>query len=223
MRGFKRLDTHKTYSDRIFLNLGRIHLTEKQFKEAERVSQAFVKKFPRSDYMPQALFLKAEALEGKKEFDSSIGVYREILEKGFGDRSEVHYRVAQIQSSIDKPKEAIESYNQSIQTFDREIKPTPEHVPNSYYNYGVALYNNENYEEGIVALDKARKLYPNHPLNDWAEFLIADSFSKLKESGKSIERMKKFIQVEKYDPLLKRAAENKLKIIDWEKKFKDLS
>ncbi len=217
----KRLDTHKTYSDRIFLNLGRIHLSEKQFKEAERVSRAFVNKFPESDLMPQTLLLKAEALTGKKEFDASIGVYREILEKGLGNRSDIHYRIAQVQLKMDKPKEAIESFNQSIQTFNRAVKPPPEHVPNAYYKYGIALYNNENYEEAVKALDKARQLYPNHSLNDWAEFLIADSFSKLKEAGKSIDRMKKFIQVEKYDPLLKRAAENKLKIIDWEKKFKD--
>ncbi len=217
----KRLDTNKTYSDRIFLNLGRIHLSEKQFKEAERVAQAFVNKFPRSDLMTQALLLKAEALAGKKEFDPAIAVYRDVLEKGLGNRSNIHYKIALIQMKKDKPKDAIESFNQSIQTFDRAIKPPPEHVPNAYYNHGVALYNNENYEEAVKALDRARKLYPNHPLNDWAEFLIADSFSKLKESGKSIDRMKKFIQVEKYDPLLKRAAENKLKIIDWEKKFKD--
>jgi tetratricopeptide (TPR) repeat protein len=218
----KRLDTHKTYSDRIFLNLGRIHLSEKQFKEAERVARAFVNKFPRSDLMPQALLLQAEALAGKKEFDPAIGVYREILEKGLGERSDIHYRIAKIQMSMDKPKDAIESFNQSIQTFDRSIKPPPEHVPNAYYNYGVALYNNENYEEAVKALDRARQLYPNHPLNDWAEFLIADSFSKLKESGKSIERMNKIIKVEKYDPLLKRAAQNKLDIIKWEKDSKDL-
>jgi tetratricopeptide (TPR) repeat protein len=217
----KRLDTHKTYNDRIFLNLGRIQLSEKQFKEAERVARAFVNKFPRSDLMPEALLLKAEALAGKKEFDPAIGAYREILEKGLGDRSNIHYRIAQVQMKMDKPKDAIESFNQSIQTFDRSIKPPPEHVPNAYYNYGVASYNNENYEEAVKGLDRARQLYPNHPQNDWAEFLIADSFSKLKQSGKSIERMKKIIQVEKYDPLLKRAAENKLKIIDWEKKFKD--
>ncbi len=217
----KRLDTNKTYSDRIFLNLGKIHLSEKQFKEAERVARAFVNKFPRSDLMTEALFLKAEALAGKKEFEPAIKVYRDILEKGLGERSNIYYRIAKIQMEMERPKDAIESYNQSIQTFDRAIKPPPEHVPNAYYNYGVALYNNENYEEAVKALDRARKLYPNHSLNDWAEFLIADSFSKLKKSGKSIERMKKFIQVEKYDPLLKRAAENKLKIIDWEKKFKD--
>ena len=171
--------------------------------------------------MTEALFLKAEALAGKKEFEPAIKVYRDILEKGLGERSNIYYRIAKIQMEMERPKDAIESYNQSIQTFDRAIKPPPEHVPNAYYNYGVALYNNENYEEAVKALDRARKLYPNHSLNDWAEFLIADSFSKLKKSGKSIERMKKFIQVEKYDPLLKRAAENKLKIIDWEKKFKD--
>jgi tetratricopeptide (TPR) repeat protein len=217
----KRLDTHKTYNDRIFLNLGRIHLSEKQFKEAERVARAFVNKFPRSDLLPQTLLLKAEALAGNKEFDSAIRAYKDILEKGLGDLSNIHYRIAQIQMKMDKPKDAIGSFNQSIQTFDRSIKPPPEYVPNAYYNYGVASYNNENYEEAVKGLDRARQLYPNHPLNDWAEFLIADSFSKLKESGKSIERMKKFIQVEEYDPLLKRAAENKLKIIDWEKKFKD--
>ncbi len=218
----KRLDTHKTYSDRIFLNLGRIHLSEKQFKEAERVARAFVNKFPRSDLMSQALLLKAEALAGKKEPDLAVGVYREILKKGLGDRSEIHYRIAQIRMNTDNSKEAIESFNQSIQTFDRSIKPPPEHVPNAYYNYGVALYNSENYEEAVKALDRARKLYPDHPLNDWAEFLIADSFSKLKESGKSIERMEKFIKVEKYDRLLKRAAQNKLDIIKWEKDSKDL-
>jgi TolA-binding protein len=217
----KRLDTHKTYNDRIFLNLGRIHLSEKQFKEAERVARAFVNKFPKSDLMPEVLLLQAEALEGEKEFDPAIGAYKVILEKGLGDRSNIHYRIAQIQMKMDIPKDAIGSFNQSIQTFDRSIKPPPEHVPNAYYNYGVASYNNENYEDAIKGLDRARQLYPNHPLNDWAEFLIADSFSKLKESGKSIERMKKLIQVENYDPLLKRAAENKLKIIDWEKKFKD--
>jgi len=219
----KRLDIHETYSDRIFLNLGKIHLNEKQFKEAERVSRAFVNNYPRSDFITQNLFLKAEALAGKKDFDEAIEVYREILKKGLGDRSDIYYRIAQTQVNQNQPKEAINSFNKSIQTFDRAIKPVPQHIPDAYYKYGVSLYDNENYAEAIKALDRAIKLYPNNPSKDWAEFLIADSLSKLKESDKSIDRMKKLLQVEKFDPLLKKAAENKLKIIDWEKKFKDFS
>ena len=153
----------------------------------------------------------------------NISFYRDILNKGLGNQSDIHYRIAKIQMQTDGLKDAIDSFNRSIQTFDRAKKPPPEHIPNAYYDYGISSYKNENYEEAVKALDRARKLFPDHPLSDWAEFLIAESFSKLKNLGKSINRMKKFIQVEKIDPLLKKAAENKLKIIDWEKKFKDFS
>ena len=57
----KILDSEKMYRDRIFLNLGKIHLKEKNFDEAILVGRSFIKNFPRSKRLNEAKKLLAQA------------------------------------------------------------------------------------------------------------------------------------------------------------------
>ena len=57
----KILDSEKMYRDRIFLNLGKIHLKEKNFDDAILVGRSFIKNFPRSKRLNEAKKLIAEA------------------------------------------------------------------------------------------------------------------------------------------------------------------
>ena len=54
----------KIYRDRIFLNLGKIHIEEKNYDEAIIVGRSFIKNFPRSERLNEANKMLGEAHQG---------------------------------------------------------------------------------------------------------------------------------------------------------------
>lgn len=219
----KKLDTRQTYNDRLFLNLGRIHLEEKKFKNAERVVRVFLNKFPRSELILDAMRLLADAFIGQERYDEAIGAYKDILDRGgVDDPSEIHYLIGQAYSKLDRFPQAVRAYQLAIETYSRVVKPPPEYVASSYYAHGTALYHNGQLPEAVESLDRARQLFPDHKLAGWAGFLIAESYAQLHDEGLSKEELNKLAKSEKVDDLIKKAAESKLKMMDWKKQFQEI-
>ena len=70
----KILDPQKTYQDRIFLNLGKIHIEEKNYSEAIMVGRSFIKNFPRSERLNEAKKLLAQAQQGNGNLLDAIAL-----------------------------------------------------------------------------------------------------------------------------------------------------
>lgn len=218
----KKLDTRQAYNGRLFLNLGRIHLEEKKFENAERVVRVFLNKFPRSELTPVAMRLLADAFVGQERYDEAVGAYKDILDGGVDDPSEIHYLTGQAYSKLEQFPQAIRAYQLAIETYSRAVKPPPEYVASAYYAHGTALYHNGQLPEAIEALDRARQLFPDHGLVGWAGFLIAESYAQLNDEVLSKEELNKLAKSETVDDLIKKAAESKLKLMVWKKQFQEI-
>ncbi len=218
----KIMDTSKTYSDRIFLNLGKIHLIQGNYKDAERVSRAFINRFPKSKWLIEAKELLAESQEKQNRLGDALNTFEDILKERQGDSSRIHFNQAKIYETQNQLNKAAVAYQSVINTYDRKVRPVPKHVTDAYYRYGASLYNSKKYLKAIEAFKRARGLFPNHPSRSWADFLLTEAYDKVKNLTQAATEMRGIVKSPDQDDLLKKVAEAKLKILDWEKQFKDV-
>ncbi len=79
----------------------------------------------------------------------------------------------------------------------------------------------KNYAKAIPALQSARDLFPDEPYRDLADLMLIESFKALKNQPRMITELKSLTAEKNPDPLVREAAEARLKVIKWEKELKD--
>ena len=218
----KKNDSKGIYDDRIFINLGRIHLSKGNYRESELVARSFLKNHPRSDLLPDAIKLLADSFKKSKQYGKALTEYRKLLAQTTKDPSEIHFLIAEVYDSQNNLPEAIKSYRKTLASFDRKQKIVPKYVQDTYYKLGVALYNSQSNQEAADALSSATLLFPEHPMRSWADFLLAETYRTMKENSRATEKLNRLAQSDQGDDLIKKAAASKLKVLDWEKQFKDI-
>lgn len=216
----KLLDSEKTYRDRIFLNLGQIHLEEKSFDEAIMVGRSFVKNFPRSKRLNEAKKLLAQAHQGNGNLIGAITMYEELL--GLTkNKAEIHYLIAEAKTEMKKYAEAAMSYQNAIAEYDRTERVVPDYIQKSYYHLGTSLFKINRFKAAIDAFSSAKELFPKNPLKDWADYLMIESYEQQGDLDKSKEGINRLVKAENADPILKRAAQSSADIQEWEKQLKE--
>jgi len=213
----KQLDTRKIHNDRIFLNLGQIHYERGNYSEAEFVARSFLKNFPRSKKVRDAMKLLAKSLNGRKQHDDALKVYQNILEKFPKFPSEIHYLMATLEAGRNQNAQAIAAYEKTIDTFDRTQKIAPDYLREAHYKLANSLYQEGKYAESIDAFDAAIKLFPDHPHKNWSEFISADALKKIKNNPKATAQLNQLIKSQPENDLIKKAAQSQLKVMEWEK------
>jgi tetratricopeptide (TPR) repeat protein len=217
----KQLDPNGVFQERIFLNLGKIHLERTNFREAELVAKLFLKNHPRSPQTTEAKQLLAKTHSGQKQYKKALQVYRQIIKARDANYSEVHYEMGEVYSAMNNQTSAIRSYRRAIDSFDRKIRIVPDYVRKSYYLLGISLYNDKKYAKAIPALKSARDLFPDEPHRDLADFMLVQSYNAIKNKTRMVTELKILSAENNSDPLVREAAEARLKVIDWEKELKD--
>ncbi len=216
----KMLDSEKTYRDRIFLNLGQIHLEEKSFDEAIMVGRSFVKNFPRSKRLNEAKKLLAQAHEGNGNLIGALTMYEELL--GLSkNKAEVHYLIAEVKTVMKKYAEAAQSYQNAIAEYDRKERVVPDYIQKSYYHLGTSLFKINRFKAAVAAFESAKELFPENPLKEWADYLLIESYKQEGDIEKSKEGINKLVDAQNADPILKRAAQSSANIQEWEKQLKE--
>ena len=216
----KMLDSENSFRDRIFLNLGKIHLEEKNFDEAIMVGRAFIKNFPRSKRLLEAKKMLAQAHQGNKNFPGALTMFKELLPLS-KNKAEIHYLIAKIKTERKKYPEAAQSYQNAIAEYDRKERVIPDYIQKSYYNLGTSLYKMNRFEAAIKAFESAKELFPDNPLRNWADYLLIESYEQQGNSDKSKGEINKLVKAENVDPILKRAAQSRADILEWEKQLKE--
>lgn len=216
----KILDSEKTFRDRIFLNLGTIHLAEKSFDEAIMVGRAFIKNFPRSKRLNEAKKLLAQAHKGNGNLLGALTMYEELL--GLSEnKAEIHYLIAEAKTEMKKYAEAAMSYQNAIAEYDRKERVVPDYIQKSYYHLGTSLFKINRFKAAIEAFISAKELFPENPLKEWADYLLIESYEQQGETEKSKDRINKLVEAQNADPILKRAAQSSANIQEWEKQLKE--
>ncbi len=216
----KQLDITGVYTERLFLNLGRIHLHEENFEEAELVSVTFMNKYPQSRFLPQAMKLLAASYKQRKSYDAAMDIYLDLLETEGADIRETHYLIAEIQFAKNNLAGAVASYQSVLRGFDRSIKNPAEHIQTSFYKAGIGQHKLGEFSKALHSLKTARLHFPDHSLKSWADYLIADCFTQLNEAGNAAMALETIINSEPEDDIILKAAESRLKVINWEKNIK---
>ena len=117
--------------------------------------------------------------------------------------------------------DAAQSYQKTIETYDRQEKVISEYLQKAYYRLGIALYNLNRFGPALEALKSARELFPDNSLRDWADFLMIESLEKLGDPSKVTEGLNRLVKTENTDDLTRQAAESRAKIQEWEKQLKE--
>lgn len=216
----KVLDSEKTYRDRIFLNLGKIHLEEKNFDEAILVGRSFVENYPRSKSLPEARKLLAQAQKGNGNYLGALAMYEELLNIS-ENKSEIHYLIAEANSEMNKYAEAAQAYQSAIAEYDRTERVIPDYIQKSYYYLGTSLFKLNQFKAAIGALNSAKELFPENPLREWADYLLIESYEQQGDTSKSGDEINRLVKAQNADPILKRAAESRASIQEWEKQLKE--
>ncbi len=215
-------DVNGAYTDRLFLNLGQIHLNENKYREAERVTKTFLNTFAESPRVPEALLILADAYKGQKRYKDSIRTYNTILTDHDFQESQVHYRLAETHFAESNLRQSVLAYRKAIDTYDRKIRNLPEFIQSAYYKLGILLHLQGNFTGSLDALKAGRKLFPDHALREWADYLIADNLDQLNQKKDAFEELNQLVKSDPPENLIQQAAESRLKVIDWEKRLKEL-
>ncbi len=218
----KKLDTQGLFTDRIFLNLGNLHLDRKNFKEAALVAKTFINRHSRSKLLPSAKMLLGAALRGQEKPKQALKIYRQMLDRRMGNKAEVSFHLGETYRSLNQLTNAVKAYRQAIKGHDRSVRRVPDYIPKAYYNLGFALYNTRKFKQASRILKLSRDMFPEHWINDWNRFLLADSSEKLNLKEMADSELNELIQSESADDVLKQVAKTRQKVLAWEKEFKEL-
>ena len=216
----KVMDSQKTYRDRIFLNLGQIHMENKSYDEAVLVGRTFLKTYHRSKWVPDVMKLLANALKGRGDFSEALKTYEDMLAR-FEDKAEIHFLIAETYTDMNQFADAVQSYKKAIATYDRQERVIPEYLQKAYYHLGTSLFKLNRFGPAMEALKSAKELFPDNLLRDWADYLMIESLEKLGDPSKITEGLNRLVKTENVDDLTKQAAESRMKIREWEKQLKE--
>ena len=217
----KFADVNGAYTDRLFLDLGEVHLHENRFKEAERVAQTFINTYKTSARLPEAKIILARAYLGQKQYDRSIEIFDQLLNSKNVEAANIHYLMAETWFARQDLRNAARSYRSAIDSYDRTIRHPPDYVQSAYYKLGMVLSMQRHNEKSLDALMAGRKLFPEHRLRGWADYLIVNNLDRLQKKEQAKSELKTLVAENRND-LLQKAAQSHLKVIDWEKRLKDL-
>lgn len=217
----KKLDTNGIYTDQIFLDLGRIHLDLKNYGEAEVVARAFLNKYGDSPRAPEAIKVLASSHRGRQQYDKAIQAYQDLLGRTKGNVADVYYQMADTYSEMKQWPEAIQLYRKTLESYDRAARVIPDFVPEAYYKLGILYYTAKDYTKALETLKTARELFPKSEFRDWNGYMVADILTRLTEKDQAATELNKVIKSDTSNDLMKKVAESKLKVMDWEKKFKE--
>lgn len=217
----KELDVRNLYSDRILLNLGQIHLEKKNYSEAELVARSFLKNYPLSKRLPEIMKLLGGSFKGQGKYEEALIIYRDLLSRGPKYQTEAHYLMGAVYEAMKDTRKEIAAYRKTIDTFDRKTRIIPNYIRAAFYKLGSALFQNGQYAEATDALSAAMQLFPEHPRREWSEYLLAQSYKQLNKTPEEKKQLEKMLEQEAGDDLLKKAAAARLRVLDWEKQFKE--
>ena len=216
----KRMDSQKTYRDRVFLNLGEIHLENKNYDDAVLVGRSFLKIYPRSKRVQDAMKLLAQAFKGRRDFNEALNTYDDLLAKS-SDKAEIHFFIAETYTDLNRLPDAVQSYQKAVSAYDRQERVIPKYLQEAYYKLGISLFKLNRFGPALEALKTAQELFPAHALRDWADYLIIESLEKLGDPAKITEGLNRIVKTEKADDLTRQAAKSRVKIQEWEKQLKE--
>jgi tetratricopeptide (TPR) repeat protein len=217
----KSADVNGAYTDRLFLDLGEIHLNENHFKEAERVAQTFINTYKDSPRLAEAKIILARAYLGQKQYDPAIEIFNQLLDSKNVEAAKIHYLIAETWFAREDLRNAARAYRKAIDSYDRTIRNPPDYVESAYYKLGMTLYMQGQTAKSLDALMAGRKLFPDHRLRNWADYLIIDNLDRLHKKDQAESELQTLV-AESRDDLLQKAAQSHLKVIGWEKRLKEL-
>jgi tetratricopeptide (TPR) repeat protein len=132
------------------LGMAKAYVAMKQFDDAEAILSGMIQKKITEKQRAEAFFYRGKFFETKKDFQSAVDSYEEVLKTGDKTlRLDAQYAVGDNCDSLKRFDGAVKAFRQVI-----KLDPQPEIRFEVEFRLAVALKNNREFEEAVKILER---------------------------------------------------------------------
>ncbi len=130
-----------------------MYFNAKKYSESNSWADSLLFKYPFSDVVPGALFLKGLSLNSLERYAEARGVFQKILNEHAGspDEGEAKVQIGFAYFKEKKYEEALRNYLEALNTYSHKIDTS--HV---YFDLISTYYEMSRYDEAIAAFDRVK-------------------------------------------------------------------
>ncbi|MFQ5560272.1 MAG: tol-pal system YbgF family protein, partial [Nitrospinota bacterium] len=192
--------------------------------EAQKGLKKLLGKYKNGKYVQNARMLLSESLMEQKRYGEAVSQLSQYLKKyktGTG-RIKAFYLIGLAQEERKRYKDAVKQYQNAIGQIDRssESAALKEQKANIQFKIARALFKGKEYKKVITHIEILKKGYIADSRLQWARYLEAESYRRLKESEKSKGILSMLAGVD--DKLVRSVAVVEAEYLTWKEEHPDL-
>lgn len=217
-----KYDSKGVYKRDISFRTGEVYYLQERYADAERQLRIFLKSYPDSEMADDARWIIGDSLYNEGKFKEAITEYNLYIKKRSKEfkTAKVYYNLASSYKNIKAFKESINSYKQAIEILKLSKEDTQGIIVDGEYQILDSLFKMGRYVEAIETADKLAMTYPGDKRAEWALYIAANSYERLKKEDKSIVTLTKLAEIAK-GGFYGNIASAEIKNLEWKNKYKD--
>ena len=218
-----KYDLNGTYKINITFKTGHIYYLQDKYNDAERQLQIFLKNYPDSEMTDDARWIIGDSLYNQGKFKEAITEYNSYIRKKPKEfkTAKVYYNLASSYKNINAFHESINSYRQAIEILKLSKREDVQSIiVDGEYQTLDSLFKTGRYVEAIETADRLSITYPSDKRTEWALYIAANSYERLKKEDKSIVTLTKLAEIAK-GGFYGNIASAEIKNLEWKNKYKE--
>jgi len=149
----------------------------------------FIKKYPKSDKIPEAHLLLGISFYHLEKYDRAAFELEYLINSASGSfyEDEILYWFGEIYLKRLDFQASLESFQTLIDKF-----PNSKFLKHAYYSKGFCLFNQRDYTRALEVFEEFLKIFPDSPLLQDVKFMRAESLFNLKRYEESLNKFDEF-------------------------------
>jgi len=165
-----------------------------EFNKITPVTEKFLKAFPKSEYIPEVMFLKGLSFEKQKKFKEAQKSYKKFVSlypnNEYAPRA--MFEIATIELEHGKTEDSVIAYTEMIKKY-----PASNLIPNALYRRMNACFWCGFSMKGTQDAQKLLNDYPQSNFTEYAGFTLADYYVSNKHYDQAVDVYKKMLLIYK--------------------------
>src|SRR3989338_3832257 len=219
-----KYDLKGAYKINITFKTGHIYYLQDKYSDAEKQLRIFLRDYPDSEMADDARWIIGDSLYNQEKFKQAISEYTLYIKKKPKNLKtvKVYYNLASSYKNIKSFQESINSYIHAIEILKSlKSEDAQNIIVDGEYQILDLLFKTGRYVEAIETADRLAITYPDDKRTEWALYIAANSYEKLKKEDKSIVTLTKLAETAKGE-LFGNIASAEIKNLEWKNKYKEL-
>jgi TolA-binding protein len=218
-----KYDSKGIYKKDITFRTGEAYYLEDRYADAEKQLTAFLKTYPDSEMADDARWIIGDCLYNQGKFKEAIAEYNLYIKKKPKEfkTAKVYYNLASSYKNLKAFQESINSYSHAIEILKLSKREDAQDIMvDGEYQILDSLFKMGRYVEAIETADRLSITYPDDKRTEWALYIAANSYERLKKEDKSIVTLTKLAEIAK-GSLFGNIASAEIKNLEWKDKYKE--